>query len=220
MKLYKMELLQNNFVINLENRIDRLKHVQEEFKRLNILMNRFNAIKMRDGAVGCTLSHMKCIELAIERDYEYAFVCEDDITFLNVDVFKQSLTKFKENMKSWDVLLIGGNVVKPFENIDNYCLKVSNIQTTTGYVVNKHYYSKLLANFKAGLKNLLVSQHRQLYAIDMYWKKLQVVDEWYFLYPLTVTQYENYSDIEERSTNYNHLMLDPEKKWLYADKNT
>ena len=56
---------------------------------------------------------------------------------------------------------------------------------------------------------------KKLYAIDMYWKHLQSKDNWYLLYPLTVTQYENYSDIEKRNTNYNHLMLDPEKKWLY-----
>jgi adenylate kinase len=32
--------------------------------------------------------------------------------------------------------------------------------------------------------------------------------------PPTVTQYESYSDIEERSVNYDILMLDMEKKWL------
>ncbi len=31
--------------------------------------------------------------------------------------------------------------------------------------------------------------------------------------PPTVTQYENYSDIEECSANYDFLMLDMEKTW-------
>jgi hypothetical protein len=31
--------------------------------------------------------------------------------------------------------------------------------------------------------------------------------------PPTVTQYENYSDIEEQQTNYDYLMLDMEKTW-------
>ena len=30
-----------------------------------------------------------------------------------------------------------------------------------------------------------------------------------------ITQYENYSDIK-KETNYNNLMLDPEKSWLYT----
>jgi hypothetical protein len=32
--------------------------------------------------------------------------------------------------------------------------------------------------------------------------------------PLSVIQYENYSDIERKSTNYSWLMLDMEKRWL------
>ena len=41
-------------------------------------------------------------------------------------------------------------------------------------------------------------------------------DFWYMIIPLTVTQYENYSDIEEQERNYNHLMLDMEKEWYFA----
>ena len=37
-------------------------------------------------------------------------------------------------------------------------------------------------------------------------------------YTPTVTQYENFSDIEDRNTNYNHLMLDMEKKWLFQNQ--
>ena len=210
-----MELLQNNFVINLESRKDRLIHVEGEFQKINLKCNRFNAIKLKNGAVGCTLSHIKCLEIAIQNDYDQVFICEDDITFLNHNQLIESLTKFKNKIHTWDVLLIGGNVVKPYTQIDDFCLKVTNIQTTTGYVVNKHYYATLIDNFKTGLQQLLRTNQKRFYAIDMYWKHLQSKDNWYLLYPLTVTQYENYSDIEERNTNYNHLMLDPEKKWLY-----
>ena len=76
-----MELLQNNFVINLESRLDRLVHVEAEFRKIDLKCNRFNAIKMKNGAVGCTLSHIKCLELAIQNNYDQVFICEDDITF-------------------------------------------------------------------------------------------------------------------------------------------
>jgi hypothetical protein len=36
--------------------------------------------------------------------------------------------------------------------------------------------------------------------------------------PATVTQYESYSDIEERTVNYDHLMLDIEKTWYVEMK--
>ena len=211
-----MDLLKNTYFINLEARVDRLQHVSKELDKVGINANRFNAIKTADGAVGCTISHIKLIEMAREKNLSEIFICEDDITFLNVALFKDKLKKFNENIKDWDVLIIGGNVVKPYKLIDDYCLRTVNCQTTTGYIVKNHYYTKLIDNFKEGLRKLLNDlNNRREYAIDIYWKTLQKEDKWYLLYPLTVTQYENYSDIEMKNTNYNHLMLDPEKKWLY-----
>ena len=214
-----MELLENNFVINLDVRPDRYQHVLQEFKKIDITPRRFNAIKTKDGAVGCTMSHIKCIELAIEEDKEYTFICEDDITFTDAYTLKRNIKRFNDNIKDWDVLIIGGNVVKPYEKIDDYCLKIINCQTTTGYIVKKHYYQRLLDNFKTGANKLLTTGSKKEYAIDIFWKSLQKMHKWYLLYPLTVTQYENYSDIEGKNTNYDHLMLDPHKEWLYRRLN-
>ena len=215
-----MELLKNTYVINLESRKDRLQHVINEFNKLNVIPKRFNAIKTETGAIGCTLSHIKCLEIAIEKGLENIFICEDDITFLNSDLFLNNLNKFNKKIKDWDVLIIGGNVVKPYREIDNCCLRIVNCQTTTGYIVNKQYYKVLLQNFREGVKQLIQNPNLiKKYAIDIYWKFLQIKDKWYMIYPLTVTQYENYSDIEEGITNYNHLMLDAEKKWLFMQKN-
>ena len=37
--------------------------------------------------------------------------------------------------------------------------------------------------------------------------------------PPTVIQYENYSDIEEKQTDYKYLMLDMDKEWYFAQFN-
>ena len=161
------------------------------------------------------MSHIKCLELAIEEDKDFIFICEDDITFTESYILTRNINRFNDNVKDWDILIIGGNVVKPYEKIGDFCLKVVNCQTTTGYVVKKHYYQTLLNNFKTGANKLLTTGDKRTYAIDIYWKLLQKIDNWYLLYPLTVTQYENYSDIECKNTNYNHLMLDEKKEWLY-----
>ena len=39
-------------------------------------------------------------------------------------------------------------------------------------------------------------------------------DFWFMIIPPTVSQYESYSDIEERVVNYDRLMLDMDKEWL------
>jgi GR25 family glycosyltransferase involved in LPS biosynthesis len=212
----KMELLKNTLYINLEHRKDRLEHVNSEFKKIGITAERVNAVKMNTGAVGCTMSHIKCIELAKQRDYEYVFICEDDITFRNPDLFKRNLQRFYENDDiNWDLLIIGGNNVPPFQQVTEYCARVFYCQTTTGYVVKKHYYDTLLKNFRESAAGLMREPNNpSTYALDMYWKRLQLQDFWYMITPPTVTQYESYSDIENRNVNYENMMLDMEKPWL------
>ena len=89
-----MTLLDTIFYINLEKRKDRLAHVQEELAKLGIPGERVCAIETADGAIGCTLSHIKCLELAKQRHYPFVFVCEDDIQFTNPQVFLENLHKF------------------------------------------------------------------------------------------------------------------------------
>ena len=101
-----MELFQNTIYINLEHRKDRLEHITKQLENLGIQAERFNAVRTKDGAVGCSMSHIKCLELAKSRDYEYTFICEDDITFLNPDVLKDSLAKFYENKELFFFILL------------------------------------------------------------------------------------------------------------------
>jgi len=211
-----MELLKHTLFINLEHRKDRLEHINTEFKKMGIDAERVNAIKMNIGAVGCTMSHIKCLELAKQRDYEYVFICEDDITFRNPELFKRNLQRFYENDDiNWDLLIIGGNNVPPFQQVTEYCARVFYCQTTTGYVVKKHYYDTLLKNFRESANGLIREPNNpSTYALDMYWKRLQLQDFWYMITPPTVTQYESYSDIENRNVNYENMMLDMEKPWL------
>jgi hypothetical protein len=115
-------------------------------------------------------------------------------------------------------LIIGGNNTPPYTIIHpNECCRVYNCQTTTGYIIRKHYYDVLIQNFKESARNLQrePTNHRE-YALDIYWKQLQQRDSWFMILPLTVIQYNNYSDIEQRVTDYRGLMLDMEKKWLFA----
>jgi hypothetical protein len=210
-----MELFEHTLFINLEHRKDRLQHATKEFNKMSILAKRFNAVRTKVGAVGCTMSHIKCLEIAKQKDYPHVFICEDDITFLNPDVLKNSIAQFHNANLEWDVLLIGGNNVPPYDKIGDFCIKVSNCQTTTGYIVKKHYYDVLISNFRESVFQLMKDPTMHgMYALDMYWKQLQRNDKWYMLTPFTVVQCDSYSDIEERHVDYRQLMLDMDKKWL------
>jgi hypothetical protein len=144
-----------------------------------------------------------------------SFQDEDD--FISIfNPIKSALKKAELTKDEIDyVLIIGGNNCPPYEIIDDGCCRVFNCQTTTGYIVHKDYYDVLIQNFRESANHLLrePTNHRQ-YALDIYWKRLQKTGAWYMILPLSVIQYENYSDIERKSTNYSWLMLDMEKRWL------
>lgn len=215
-----MDIFEHTLFINLDHRKDRLEHVEKELEKMGIKGERFNAIKTASGAIGCTLSHIKCLEIAKERDYEQVFICEDDITFTNPDLFKQNIEKFCMNEDiMWDVLIIGGNNVPPYKQYYDYAARVFNCQTTTGYIVKQEFYNTMIKNFKEGVANLMRDPaNKRMFAIDIYWKKLQMENFWYMITPPTVTQYENYSDIENRNLNYDHLLLDMNKPWLFQQQ--
>ena len=210
-----MELFKHTLFINLEHRSDRLEHVKEELKKIGVEGERVNAVKLAQGAIGCTMSHIKCIELAKTRNWPHVFICEDDITFTNPSLFLENIKKFHENKDIiWDVLIIGGNNVPPYQKVQPYCARVLNCQTTTGYIVKSDFYDVLIDNFKEGVQKLMKNPaNKREFAIDMYWKRLQMQYYWYMIMPATVTQYENYSDIEDRNMSYDRLLLDTDKEW-------
>ena len=207
--------IKNAFYINLETRPDRKKHVEKQLNNIGISAQRFNAIKLPNGALGCSMSHLKCLEIAKQNNWDSVLIIEDDIQFLDPTLFISQLNKFFSLHQNWDVVLIAGNNVPPYETIDDTCIRVSRCQTTTGYIVKKHYYNILIDNIRSSINHLIKDPTNAfLYAIDKYWFALQQKHNWYLIVPLTVTQREDYSDIEKKHTNYTHLMTDLDKEWL------
>jgi GR25 family glycosyltransferase involved in LPS biosynthesis len=207
--------IKNALYINLLSRTDRKKHVEEQLELIGIKAERFNAVKVKNGAVGCSMSHLKCLETAKKNNWDHVLIVEDDILFLNPSLFVNQLNNFLSKHKNFDVLLFAGNNMPPYLKIDESCVKVTKCQTTTCYLVKNHYYDILIHNYKEGIKQLINEQTKPvLYAIDKYWFRLQEKDNWYLIIPLTVTQREDYSDIEKRRTNYTNVMIDLDKKAL------
>ena len=216
MNINSIENIEHAFYINLETRPDRKQHVETQLTNIGIAATRFNAIKLSNGAIGCSMSHLKCLEIAKENNWDHVMIVEDDILFLNPNVFKNQLNKFLQNHNDFDVVLIAGNNVPPYQKIDDCCIKVYRCQTTTGYIVQKHYYDTLMNNIKEGVKQLIkYPEQHVIYAIDKYWFRLQEKDNWFLITPLTVTQREDYSDIEKRPTNYTRVMIDLDKEWMF-----
>ena len=214
--IHSINDIKHAFYINLEHRKDRKEHVEKQLASVNLPTERFNAIRLSNGAAGCSMSHLKCLETAKKNKWTHILICEDDIEFTNPALFTQQLNYFLEkHQDDWDVVLLAGNNLPPYripEN-DETCIQVTHAQTTTGYLVKSHYFDVLISNVKEGLEKLMLEpeKHKE-YAIDKYWLSLQKQDRWFLIVPLTVVQKIDYSDIEKKMTNYKKVMTILDKK--------
>ena len=141
--------IQHAFYINLEHRTDRKEQIENELSIMGINAKRFNAVCTTNGAIGCTMSHLKLLEKAILENYSHLLILEDDIQFLEPEIFKTNFNKFLQlHRNNWDVIIFSGNNVPPYIPVDETCIKVTRCQTTTGYLVNGHYLRTLRDNIK------------------------------------------------------------------------
>ena len=209
-------LLENVYYINLEERVDRKVLVETELKKMKWKYERFNAIKHARGIIGCCMSHLAVVEMAKEKDLDYVVILEDDIQFLQPERYNKMLIDFRNFIESnsldYDVLLIATNILDKVNGvipINNYIYRVKASYSAAGYIVKKHYYDKIIANYKEGLRLLIENPTVSgKYEFDVYWIKLQMVDKWLILYPRTVNQRESYSDILKCMTDYTKHMID------------
>ena len=200
--------IDNVYYINLEERKDRRKHVEKQLDSLGWKYQRFNAIKNKSGRLGCSLSHLRLLTEAKNKNLPYIIIIEDDIDFTNVELFKEQFQSFMNSDIDYDVYLLAGNLRNPVKQVSPNLLRIFKSFTTTGYIVKNHYFDTMINNIKEGINKLIRNTKNGYNAIDVYWMKLQQTGKWYISYPRTVTQLPDYSDIEGREVNYNHLMLD------------
>jgi len=191
------EFIEKVVYINLEHRTDRRQEIESELSIFpSEKIQRFNAIKENFGALGCTKSHIAVLEMAISEGWSNYLVIEDDGMWSNFDKSYPILESLSKN--PYDVIVLGA-VVPVYDKIT---YKLQKSQTTTSFLVNKHYYKTLLQNFKDGAHGLTLTRSPPMYALDMYWQRIQARDNWYLVAPSLVVQRPSYSDIEKKHVDY------------------
>ena len=198
---------QSNFFtyhyINLNHRLDRKQTTEQEFQRLNLKgYQRFSAIYDECGIRGCSRSHIACLEQALTTGADHIAIFEDDIKFL------MSPEEFWELMQAlqtidYDVFVFTYSYVPKKGGFiaTNHPLlrRITSCQSSTGYVISRHYAPQLLAVFKDGYARGLKDYNYPYKAVDMCWKKLQNKDKWFCYQKKIATQYPGFSDIQKRN---------------------
>ena len=189
-----LEFVEKIVYINLEHRTDRKAQIEEVLKDVSDKVVRFNAIKHPHGGIGCSQSHIAVLEMAQKKGWKNVLIIEDDAMWNNFEIGYPILEDLIQ--KPYDVIVLGST------HAIHADYKITKCQTTTAYIVNSEYYQTLLNNFKEGLNGLVTTGQYNTYELDQYWKRLQLLGNWYAVIPSLIIQRPGFSDIERRVVNY------------------
>jgi len=187
--------------INLDARTDRRTEVESQLSSVGLQFERFPAVLHENGAVGCSLSHIRCIELAKERNLPSVMIVEDDLIWTKQH---HEIIAAMESLEAVDynVAVLCPSFSSPNANrVNEQFVNGTTCQTTTAYICKQEYYDTLIANFKEGLEKLSAGADCTKFAIDQHWKNLQS-SGWVFAYPPLGRQRPGFSDIEKKDVDY------------------
>jgi len=190
------------FYINLEHRKDRKKQITDEINKMNIPENkiiRIDAVRNKyNGHIGCCKSHIKTIETAKKMNLNNAIVLEDDFVFtLPKKEIDEKINHFLKKYTNFDIIQLTTGY-KSLEDInDKHIKKVKYATTSSGYIINKKFYNKLLLDLNDSKKkmedemikfnkknnNILKKKKTTGHALDQHWGKLQKQSNWYIFSP-------------------------------------
>ena len=182
--------------INLEKRCDRRETIEGELNDFGLEYERYNAFETPGfGILGCGLSHLNVLKLAKERNYKNVLILEDDFTFLvTKEIFEQKLTDFFSLKIPFDVCMLGYNILQSEETTFDFIGKILEAQAPSAYIVNNHYYDKLINLYEDAMPKLQETREHWIYANDQIWKQLQKNDNWYYFLTRIGKQKDGFSD--------------------------
>ena len=202
------DFIQHIFYINLDKREDRKEEFMREMEKMDWKAERFSGFYYEPpkGIVGCTKSHLEVLKLAKQRGYPNVLICEDDLEWLeSKEVIKNELDKLFRNDVDFDVCFLAYNNQKTDEEFSpkyDFLLKTLYCTTASCYLVNYHYYDKLIELYEIALPLLDRTMHHWIYANDQIWKILQERDKWFCFSKRLAKQRNGFSDNANKVVSY------------------
>lgn len=185
------------FYINLDRRTDRRAEIEKEFADKGLTVERFPAIEYSPGYIGASLSHIAVLKLARERGYESVMVFEDDFMFT---ISKEQWHSLIEKLPaSYDVVMLSYKMISSSPQNETFD-RVIEAQAASGYIVHSQFYDTLIDRWEEGLRLTIETGMHWVYALDQYWKALQLSHKWYAFKPRIGSQRPGFSDIGEKFT--------------------
>jgi GR25 family glycosyltransferase involved in LPS biosynthesis len=188
------------YVINRDDRPERLASVREELSKQGLNAHRFKAIE--GGWRGCRDSHLALLEKC--KDEVSFLVLEDDCMFVN-DKNPYLMQAIDQLPSNWDMFYLGGSPQKPQERYSDNLFRARDVKTT--HAIFWHNREKGAVNWI--LRNKDHAQKWDVFLME--W--IQSCFNCYLIYPMLCTQKQSKSDIAHVSDcstiikNYNKYCI-------------
>lgn len=205
-----MDLIDKFVYINLKKREDRNKHILEELNDFKVPAEkiiRFEAIEHKRGALGCTLSHLKVMEMFKQSSDEIWCILEDDHYFTQkLNITNDYIKQFVQS-PDFDVFLgctcaLKGNVIT-----GNKFMRAYQSSMTSFYIVKRNVIDALIASHKNSARSFGKDGTRKGIPLDHMWYHLMKI--FVFVTPISKplgAQLEDYSDIRKKKINYSNYI--------------
>lgn len=194
------------FYINLDKRRDRKMHMDTLMEEYNFHAERIPAIEYKGrGIVGCGYSHLKTLKLAKERGYKNILILEDDFMFMDIsrEYIERKINMMFEEVPNFDVCMFSYNLKESAPiGTTGEIIQIFYAHTASAYIVQQHYYDKLIALYEWAIPLLEQTGMHWVYANDVVWKDLQRDGLWIGPTPRLGKQMDGYSDNSERNVVY------------------
>ena len=213
-------LIANNLeikIINLPHRQDRKLECESEISRLELpqeIFSFFSATYDQNlPPRGCAISHALAVsEFIIQSEKNFLLVLEDDFEILSTEGFVFALTNLLKLNHSWDVAMFSHNQAIPIDGsrVQGF-QRVVNSQTSSSYLLKRHFSPTLLKSFFQSINGLSASQKlparnaratRHIYALDILWKSLQSEFVFIAAFPALIKQRASFSDVVKGHRDY------------------
>uniref|UniRef100_A0A6C0H7D7 Glycosyl transferase family 25 domain-containing protein n=1 Tax=viral metagenome TaxID=1070528 RepID=A0A6C0H7D7_9ZZZZ len=182
--------------INLDRSTERKSNMENILKNINVPNIRISAIdgdtfnftynfldNMNKYEKGCALSHLKAIQYLQYIEGDYFMICEDDITFRNINLFNNDLQDIIDNAPIFDILMI--SQLNCFHKIvDLYtCYDSSHHNKLVGsaacYIISKagvNHFKNIINNIQMGTTIIGIADIWMYTVSNTYFYKYNFID--------------------------------------------
>jgi glycosyl transferase family 25 len=210
----RWESIDQIFVINLAERLDRYDSVLRELASAKAPLNRLTRVpaftkdpsdtSQNGGTVGCLRSHIEVLRRAETAGYRHILVLEDDFCFTSdLAAHLTDLGAFFQRDYPYWICLIATSKYGPVVPKDDLVsISFQPCTNTAGYLVSRDGLEHLLPVFEQALDRLKATGDSVSCAADRCWAVLQPSEKFFVFRRKFGFQASNFSDIERSISRY------------------